>query len=255
MSILKTINEFPNEQKCMEFLVAERWPSGIRCVTCGGDQISTITRATKGRNKRGTVYQCLEKTCKQQFTATVGTIFHKSHIPLQKWFIATAMIMDAKKGISALQIQRHLGIKTYKSAWHMCHRIRKSMVESTGMLTGTVEIDETYVGGRIRGKTSKEAKNKKEIVIGLRQRQGGLRLVHVKDTKVKTLQAVIEKHVSPDVETIMTDDFSTYLWALKDNFSGKHQVIQHKGNQFVNARSPYSSAASLGTSTLYHPNT
>ena len=100
------------------------------------------------KNRRTRIYQCLEETCKQQFSATAGTIFNDSHLPLTKWFMALALIVDAKKSISAKQLQQHLGIGSYRTAWYMAHRIRKSMEnEGSAELTGIVEMDETYLGG------------------------------------------------------------------------------------------------------------
>jgi len=132
-----------------------RWPDGIRCPTCGCDRISKITRKTASKNKRTRIYQCLEKTCKGQFSATSGTIYGDSHIPLRTWFMAVAFIVDAKKGMSALQLQRHLGLKSYKSAWYLCHRIREAMKDKfPTKLTGQVQIDELFIGGNQNGAVS-----------------------------------------------------------------------------------------------------
>lgn len=154
MNLIDVAQELATDEQCLAFLEKQRWPDGIvRCPTCGNDQISKITRkvSEKTKNKRAQVYQCLEKTCKQQFSATNGSIFHDSHLPLHKWFMAIALIVDAKKGISAKQVQEHLGIGSYKTAWYVCHRIRKAMVESESTPMGgagvVVEIDETYIGG------------------------------------------------------------------------------------------------------------
>lgn len=121
-----------------------RWPDGVRCPVCGNDKVSRITRKSTTKNVRKSLYQCLETTCKQQFSATSGTIFNDSHLPLHKWFMAIAIVVDAKKGISANQLKTHLGIGSYRTAWYMAHRIRKAM-ENPGPagLFGTVEVDET----------------------------------------------------------------------------------------------------------------
>jgi transposase-like protein len=201
----------------------------VRCITCGSDKISRVTRESKSKNKRTTFYQCLEPTCKQQFTPTAGTIMHDSHLPLHKWFLALALIVDAKKGISAKQLQAHLGIGSYRTAWYLAHRIRKAMEDSEGsLLTGTVEIDETYIGGKnkFRGRT-RAIDGGKEVVIGLRQRDGNLRLVHTKDATAKSIRKVFEKHVSPNVEAVMTDEYMVYPSVLKD-LADKHYTICHK---------------------------
>jgi hypothetical protein len=133
MNLIDVNEKFKTEEACWDYLEEMRWPNGIRCVTCGNDKISTIARkVTKAtENKRGKLYQCLEPSCQQQFSATSGTIFHDSHLPLTKWFLAVALIADAKKGVSANQLKRHLGIGSYKTAWYLAHRIRKSMEETS----------------------------------------------------------------------------------------------------------------------------
>ena len=105
--------------------------------------VSTITRKA-GKNKRARIYQCLEKECRKQFSTTSGTIFNDTHLGLEKWFLAIALICEAKKGISAKQVERHLAVN-YRTAWHLCHRIRAAMLDG-GLLTGEVEADETYLG-------------------------------------------------------------------------------------------------------------
>src|SRR5712691_10428019 len=101
MRLIDVAKSLGTEEKCLAFHEKMRWPAGVRCVTCGGDKISEITRQSESKNKRSLLYQCLEPTCKQQFSATSGTIFSDSHLSLDKWLIAVALIVDAKKGISA----------------------------------------------------------------------------------------------------------------------------------------------------------
>src|SRR5258708_25562983 len=115
----------------------------IVCVH-GGEigRVSTINREKKGDNKRTRIYQGI--ACSKQFSATSGTIFNDTHLPLTKWFMAIAMICEAKKGMSALQLQRHLGVN-YRTAWHLAHRIREAMQDGASLLTGVVEVDETYL--------------------------------------------------------------------------------------------------------------
>ncbi|MGH9445530.1 MAG: IS1595 family transposase, partial [Terriglobia bacterium] len=110
------------------------------------------------------------RECKHQFSPTAGTIFHDSHLPLKKGFMAIALICEAKKGISACQIQRHLKIN-YRTAWHLCHRIREAMKEPAGILSGTVEVDETYIGGRY-DRRRKRGPYEKTPVVGLVERKG-----------------------------------------------------------------------------------
>jgi transposase-like protein len=117
---------------CLNYLEAARWSKGVRCPICGADEVSKITRKSDTKNKRNRVYQCLEQTCKSQFSATSGTIFHDSHLPLSKWFTAIALIVDAKKGMSAQQLQRDLG-SNYRAAWYLSHRLREAMDEPKGL--------------------------------------------------------------------------------------------------------------------------
>jgi len=161
MNLMDVNREFPTEDACLEHLEKVRWPEGVRCPTCGCKEISRITRRPSAKNKRTRSYQCLEKSCRSQFSATNGTMFHRSHIPLPVWFAAVALVMDAKKGVSAMQLQRHLGLGSYESAWYMVHRIRKSMTENNpAPLSGTVEMDETYLGGKARGAGSGWRRNR-----------------------------------------------------------------------------------------------
>jgi len=129
MKLIDVTKKFNTEAKCLAYIEKMRWPNGIACVHCGVLNVSTITR-NAGKNKRMRIYQCLEKECGKQFSATSGTIFHDSHLPLPIWFIAVLLLCEAKKGMSAHQLKRtiwgqHKG--SYKTAWYLCHRIRAAM--------------------------------------------------------------------------------------------------------------------------------
>jgi Transposase zinc-ribbon domain len=170
MNLIDVTKQFPTDDECLKYIEQMRWPDGVvRCPTCGGDKISKITRtnvrkdadAKKKTNVRKGVFQCLEKTCKQQFSATSGTIFNDSHLPLHKWFMALAIVVDAKKSISANQLKTHLGIGSYRTAWYLAHRIRKAMAEEDGpfsQLRGIVEVDETYIGGKTKRRLDAQKK-------------------------------------------------------------------------------------------------
>jgi transposase-like protein len=125
MRLIDVTKKFNTEDKCLAYIEKMRWPNGVCCVHCGVTNVSTITRKKAGDNKRARIYQCLEKECGKQFSATSGTIFNDTHLGLDKWFMAIAMICEAKKGMSAKQLERHLGVN-YRTAWHMAHRIRDS---------------------------------------------------------------------------------------------------------------------------------
>ncbi len=239
MNLIDIHEKLATDEQCLAYLEAMRWPDGVRCPVCGCERISRITRKSAGKNKRKSLYQCLEETCKQQFSATSGTIFADSHLPLHKWFLAMALVLDAKKGMSAKQLQAQLGIGSYRTAWYMAHRIRKAMdVENHEFpkLTGVVEMDETYVGGKtIRPFKSKQrgrSKTEKDIVVAIRQRGGPVRMMHVDDVRASTLKQCAEEFISDDVEMIVTDDFRSYPLALK-RFSGKHHRINHSLGYYV----------------------
>ena len=139
-----------SDEECRDFLEAMRWPDGPHCPNCGAKGPYRIQRKAKTKNIVKTLYKCRSKDCRKQFTATVGTIFEDSHIPLSKWFAAIYLMCASKKGISAHQIHRQLDI-AYKSAWFMCHRVRAALQDkSFPLLAGTGEADETYLHPRRR---------------------------------------------------------------------------------------------------------
>ncbi|MGI4829440.1 MAG: IS1595 family transposase [Janthinobacterium lividum] len=247
MNLIDVTRELGTEDDCLAFLEAQRWPDGvIRCTTCGCSQVSKITRTNKtkegkeSKNKRTRIYQCLEKTCKQQFSATSGTIYNDTHLPLTKWFMAIALIVDAKKGMSAKQLQQHLGIGSYKTAWYLGHRIRKAMEAKTfEKMTGTVEIDETYIGGAMHPKGGQDGRKmrykNKETVLGMRERGGRLRLKHIPNIQAVTLGKAIKDNVSTDVDAVMTDDNKAYIKAfIEAGINGrKHFAINHSAGKYV----------------------
>lgn len=238
MNLIDIAQELGTEEQCFAFLESQRWPDGVRCAVCGCERISRITRKTPSKNKRAQLYQCLERTCKQQFSVTSGTIFHDSRIPLNKWFLATSLVMDAKKGMSAKQLQRHLGLKSYQTAWHMVHRIREAMTatEDRPKLDGVVEIDETLIGGYAQGLGAAGYSHRiKEAVVGMKQRGGELRFFHAEDVKSGTLAKFIEENVSRSVEAVMTDEMGAYPKAMiKARIHGsKHKRINHSKGVYV----------------------
>jgi hypothetical protein len=230
MKLIDVTRQFNTTDKCLDYLEATRWPMGVCCIACGSLKTSRITRESKSKNKRTRLYQCLEKECKHQFSPTAGTIFHDSHLPLEKWFMAIAIICEAKKGVSALQMQRHLGIN-YRTAWHLCHRIRKAMTQEDFLLEGdAVEVDETYVGGKTHRPKGhgRERTKPNDTVMGLIERGGGrLKLIPIADAKKSIIQPVLSKHVPKSVATIYTDGHPIYVYSLRDTFPSKHERIDH----------------------------
>jgi transposase-like protein len=225
MTLVDVINLFDTDEKCRELLVRLRWPNGVECLRCHGPVVELATAKQ--------LFYC--KACDYQFTVTASTIFNDSHLPLQKWFLATLLLCEARKGMSANQIKRTLGV-SYKTAWYLCHRIRAAMKEvDRPLMDGTVEVDETYIGARQKGHSKPGfGDSKKQIVVGIRQRGGDLRFFHAQDVKAGTLAKYIRESVSEDVEVIMTDEFNTYPTALRDTpFEGKHKTIKHKSKIYV----------------------
>jgi transposase-like protein len=153
-------------------------------------------------------------------------------LPLIKWFQAIALVLNAKKGISAKQLQRDLGV-SYKTAWYLYHRIREIMAEGDiPKLGGIVEIDETYVGGKQKGKGVYYGKKQKQTVMGAVQRGGRLKMQHVENSKVKAIQPFIESSVDEGVERLMTDQSVIYPFALK-NFKAPHETVNHIIGEYV----------------------
>ena len=227
--------KFSTEEQCLEYVEKMHWPDGIvRCSTCGDKNVKRVLRTAKSKNKRPWFYLCLNKDCHQQFSPTAGTLFADSHLPLIVWFHAIGLILNAKKGISTKQLQRDLGIGGYKTAWYLNHRIREAMAESDPKpLGGIVEIDETYVGGRIRGMGVKYAKKQKKVVMGAVERGGKLRLRHVPDAKHATISGFVKATLSPDVERVMTDQHGAYPTAMAPEFTGRHERVNHIIGEYV----------------------
>jgi transposase-like protein len=227
MRLLDVVKTLPDENACYEFLINSRWPNGPCCIHCGSVRISRFNSTRKSGTVRR-LFQCLEKECNKQFSPLVGTIFSDTKLPLKTWLMAVALIVHAKKGISSMQVQRHLGLKSYRTAWHLTHRIRRAMVEDGDQLSGVTEIDETYVGPRtIRKGDRRKPRKEKAVVLGMLERGGRVRLIHIADATRSSIQPALEKHVSPWVSKVYTGEHSTYPFALKNRFPGKHVAINH----------------------------
>jgi transposase-like protein len=235
MNLLDVYKELNTETKCLAFLERMRWPDGVKCLACNCSDITALTAKGKLNKKTGKVgpdrhlYQCND--CRFQFTATTGTVYHDTHLPLSKWFLAIALITESKKGISANQLSRALGVQ-YRTAWYLAHRIRKAMVDANApKLKGIVEVDETYIGGKQRGHRSK-LKNK-DVVIGVRERGGSVRYVHTPDNKADTIYQVIAENVDKDAQAIMTDENPAYNFKLTQFKDVRHGRIRHKDKVYV----------------------
>lgn len=225
---------FGTDEAARDYLEAVRWPNGPVCPHCGNADETRIYDIAPNPEKkiRAGLREC--KECGGQFTVTVGTIFEKSHIPLRKWLVAWYMLCTSKKGVSALQIQRMLGLGSYRSAWFMMHRIRYALrdpvfTDKLGGNGGIVEVDETYVGGKVKGK-GRAYKGNKVAVISLVERGGRVRSQSVKKVTGKTLKGALDAHLDPTAN-LMTDDLAGYRKPGKRFAS--HQTVNHSAGEYV----------------------
>jgi transposase-like protein len=219
------------EDEARAILEGIRWPDGIECPHCKSKNVVRIN--SKSKKARDGLLRC--KDCRKQFTVTVGTIMHGSHITLRQWIQAFHSMCSHKKGISSLQLQRNLGLHSYRSAWHLTHRVRLAMKEEPlkGLLKGVVEVDETYIGGAPRQDGTKHKRGrgtKKTPVIAVVERGGNIVSKPVGDVSAKTLKAAIREVVDTKA-AIMTDEWPGYR-GLDREFGG-HGVVQHNAGEYV----------------------
>jgi transposase-like protein len=214
MNLVELIKDFADENKCRAYIEKLRWPNGVECPRCKSAKVYRIVKRD----------QLLCSSCEYQFSVTVDSIFHDTHLPLWKWFLATYLLTESRKSMSANQMKRMLNV-SYKTAWYLCHRIRAAMLEvAPPKLGGTVEIDETYVAGK---KRRWRAKGDVSVVIGIRQRNGDLRLIRAKDAKSATVREIINANVGGHVEVILTDESAIYPYALDKMQKSLHKTINH----------------------------
>lgn len=223
---------FNDAEAARLYLERIRWPEGPVCPHCGSKDKHYVLQAKEDSKRpvRPGVWKC--KECRKQFTVTVGTIFERSHIPLNKWLLATFLMNSSKKGMSSHQMHRMLKL-TYKSAWFMTHRIRyamKTIYPSDDRFNGVVEADETYVGGKGRGKRGRGAV-KKTPVFSLVERNGRVSSMPMDRVTGFNLKTAIREKVHPSA-IIMTDDFPSYRGLGKE--FAKHHVINHSKKEYVN---------------------
>ena len=225
---------FHDETKAREWLEARVWPEGPNCPHCGNADQDKITKL-EGDAHRAGVYQCNEPKCRLQFTVTVNTVFERSKIPLTKWLAALFLMNASKKGISAHQVHRMLGI-SYKSTWFLMHRLREAMrvgglVPPMGEDGGAVEADETYIG-RLQGVAKKRAgAAHKNTVLSLLDRDTGqVRSFHPASATVDEVAPIVRANVSKEAH-LMTDQAKIYV-KLGAEFA-KHDTVNHQEDQYV----------------------
>lgn len=223
MNLPRLVEEFGSEDRCREYLDGLRWPDGRACIRCG------VTKGISYVQNRAQ-YEC--ESCGYHFSVTAGTALHDTHLPLWKWLMATYLMCESKKGVSANQLKRMLGV-SYKTAWYLCHRIRHAMATlNEAPLSGIVEVDETYVGGKVRGR-GRAYKGNKSMVVGAVQRGGPIRL-KVEDRPVptkKTLHAFIAERIAGNAEAIYTDDLPSYRGC--GDADTRHESVNHRANEWV----------------------
>ncbi len=216
--------EFPNDEACLEWLKNYRWPDGIFCDTC--QEVTNHYLVIKRKS-----YSC--QTCGNHVHPTADTIFHKSSTPLTLWFHAVYLMSQTRGGIAAKQVERELGV-TYKTAWRMCKLIRERLDEDQDPFGGEnrkpVEIDETYVGGKMKGGKRGRGSENKTPVLGIVERKGKIKTAVIGDVSKATLQPIIEDMVEPGT-TVYTDELLSYNGLRKAGY--EHKQIQHADKVYV----------------------
>ncbi len=249
MTLKDLLQQFPDETACKEYLKAKRWPNGVRCPKCDSEKVFHVTHrpyhwvcksGTETVDKRtGEVVIC-HKRNGYRFSIISGTIFQDTKRPLREWFMVAFLMLNAKKGISSLNVQRIMGFKKEKTAWYMCHRIRAAMKDSEfSNLMGIIEVDETYIGGKQENRHWKDrqkyrgggaAHTGKTTVIGAISRKGNVVCKIIEDTSADSLSGFVEKTVADRVSLIVTDEAGGYR-DLRHFYS--HQIIKHKSGEYV----------------------
>ena len=235
MDLPTLIEKFSNEDKCRTYLEALRWPNGIACPQCGAvpERITPIP-------SRG-LHRCNE--CQYQISVRAGTILQDSKLPLWKWFLSTYLIVEAKKGISANQLKRTIGVGSYRTAWYVSHRVRAAMgIVWEDQLRGVVEADETFVGGKHRRPGRDEygriwrgpdPARPKAVVLGAVEREtGNIRLRLAPNRGRQSLKAFLDDAVADEATALYTDDWGAYR-TMVDDGDTRHETVNHSANEWV----------------------
>ncbi|WP_298214457.1 IS1595 family transposase [Acidocella sp.] len=225
------MQRFSTEESARAYFEHIRWPNGPTCPHCGNSSSDRIYKVTANpeRKIRDGLYKCAE--CLQGFTVTVGTVMEDSHLPLNKWLIAFYMMCASKTQVSALQLQRQLEIGSYRTAWFLCHRIRYALKEADprDLLVGTVEADETYIGGKARGKGRGYVKNK-TAVVSLVERGGRVRSRALDTVNSEDITSLLRANVASDA-CLNTDESPLYKKVGKEFFA--HDTVNHSIEEYA----------------------
>jgi transposase-like protein len=225
--------QVPNftEDEAREFFEVRRWPNGAICAHCDSANVYRL----QGKSTRPGLFEC--RDCKGHFTVTVGTVMEDSHLPLSVWAKAFHLMATSKKGFSALQLQRNLGLGSYRTAWFLAHRIREAMrcEPIAGLLKGDVQVDETWVGGKPRpGSNDQRGKGvtKKTPVMVLVETNGRAMSEPLPNVQTATVKPIMEAEID-ESSRIITDEASHYN-KVGGNFAGGHVQVNHNAGQYVN---------------------
>lgn len=226
ISAYEFFKTFPDERTAIEYIEGVRWPDGvIQCPHCDGERTS--------RQKAYQYHQC--KDCRKKFTVRTGTIFERSHIPLDKWLYGMYILQTARKGVSSLQLSKELGI-TQKATWFMLHRLREACDIEATPLSGEVEIDETFIGGKEANRHESKKRHEgrgavgKAAVLGMRERNGRVSAMPIDDTTSQTIGREVFHGVEAG-STIYTDEHAAYR-QFGDRY--QHETVKHSVKEFVN---------------------
>jgi transposase-like protein len=220
------MERFGTDDDCRMVLEELRWPKGPVCIRCGSDKLSRMYKRDQ--------FDC--DACGYQFSVLVGTVFHDTHLPLRKWFAATFIMCESRRGVSANQLKRMLGV-SYKTAWYLCHRIRSAMPEAQpALLSGVAEADETFVGGKLKGfKTRQEqgvgSRRNKTIVLGAHERGGKIRLQVARNRRKGPIGDFLAAVVADDAAAIYTGELPSYAKVGDENTIQDH--VNHHGEEWV----------------------
>ena len=233
MTVPQWEKAFPTDEACMTYLSQHRWPVAVSCPRCGSEHVFALkTMAFK--------WECMDcgEGVSYRFSVLVGTVFENTNVGLRMWFRVIHTMLTSKKGVSAHQIYRTMGFGSYRTAWHMCHRIRAGLADKEfRKLMGIVEVDETFVGGKAknrhwdkRGGGAATGGSGKAIVAGAVSRKGNVVARVISDVRAATLETFVREAVSTDVSLLCTDKWVGYKHL---NREFPHETVDHAAGQYV----------------------